>query len=247
MITALIIDDEPSAVETLELMIRRYVPEITDLRSTTEPSQGLHLLKTWNPRLLFLDIQMPVMNGFDILRQFPQISFNVIFTTAYDQYAIQAIRFSALDYLLKPIDADELRNAIDRFLVKEKTKQVEESMYANLLHNINAKNKEDFKLTVATTSGTYFYHPADIIRLEAESNYTRFYFTQHKPILTSRTLKEYDEILRDYGFIRVHKSHLVHKKHILNYSRDGVLTMSDNSKVEVSRRRKEEVMGMLKT
>lgn len=227
-------------------MLERYVPEITDLRSATEPTEGIHILKTWNPHLLFLDIQIPVMNGFDILKQFPQINFSIIFTTAYDHYAIQAIRFSALDYLLKPIDADELRAAIDRFIAKEANKQNEESLYNNLLHNITVKRKEDFKLALATTAGTYFYQPEEIIRLEAESNYTWFFFTQQKALLTSRTLKEYEEILLDHGFIRTHKSHLVNKKHVVQITRDGTLTMIDQSIVEISRRRKEEVVDQLK-
>jgi two-component system LytT family response regulator len=246
MIKALIIDDESPAVETLELMLQRYIPEITDVKSTTEPSEGVYILKTWNPQLLFLDIQMPVMNGIEILKQFPRIDFTIIFTTAYDQYAIQAIRFSALDYLLKPIDADELRAAMDRYLEKEEGKQNETSLYNNLLHNISVKHKEDFKLALATTAGTYFFHPEEIIRLEAESNYTRFFFTHQKPLLTSRTLGDYEEFLMDYGFIRTHKSHLVNKKHAVRITREGTLAMIDQSTVEISRRRKDEVMLLLK-
>lgn len=246
MIKALIIDDEPAAVETLQLMIARYIPEITDLRSTNEPSEGIYLLKSWHPQLLFLDIQIPVMNGFDILRQFPQIHFSLIFTTAYDHYAIQAIRFSALDYLLKPIDADELRAAMDRFIARQTDTRNEEPLYNNLLHNITVRNKGDFKLALSTTAGTYFYHPEEIIRLEGESNYTRFYFTRHKPLLTSRTLREYEDILVEYGFIRTHKSHLINKKHVVRISREGEIVMVDESHIEISRRRKEEVIGLLK-
>lgn len=246
MIKALIIDDEPAAVDTLQLMLRRYVPEITELKSTNEPSEGVHLLKTWQPQLLFLDIQIPVMNGFEILKQFPHINFSIIFTTAYDQYAIQAIRFSALDYLLKPIDADELRAAMDRFVMKEGWKQNEEPLYNNLLHNFSVKRKEDFKLALATTAGTYFYSPEDIVRLEAESNYTRFFFTHQKPLLTSRTLGEYEDILVGYGFIRTHKSHLINKKHAIRITPEGMLAMIDKSIVEISRRRKDEVKTLLK-
>lgn len=246
MIKALIIDDEPPAVETLQLMLNRYIPEITEIRSTTEPAEGVFILKSWNPHLLFLDIQMPIMNGFEILKQFPQIEFSIIFTTAYDQYAIQAIRFSALDYLLKPIDADELRHAMNRYLAREEGKQNEKSLYHNLLHNISVKRKEEFKLALTTTAGTYFYHPEEIIRLEAESNYTRFYFTHRKPLLTSRTLGEYDEILMDYGFVRTHKSHLINKKHTVRITPEGTLIMVDQSIVEISRRRKEEVKDLLK-
>lgn len=243
---ALIIDDEPSAIATLSLMIERYTPEVSELKTTTDPAEGVFLLRSWQPRVLFLDIQMPAMNGFDVLRQFPEIPFHIVFTTAYDQYAIHAIRFSALDYLLKPIDADELRSAMDRVVAQESSLQAREQLYSNLLHNLNARTKADFKLTVATTSGHYFYAPQDIIRLEAESNYTRFYFVNQRPILTSRTLKEYEEILVDHGFIRTHKSHLVNVRHVSSFAREGFLTMADGSTVDVSRRRKEEVAEQLR-
>ena len=121
MIKALIIDDEPSAVNTLRLMLERYVPEIKELKSTNDAQEGLQLINTFKPQLLFLDIQMPMMTGFELLKQVPEINFNIIFTTAHDKYAIDAIRFSALDYLLKPIDADELRAAADKFIIKETT------------------------------------------------------------------------------------------------------------------------------
>src|SRR5205085_2409715 len=117
-IKALIIDDEITAVKTLSLMVQHYIPEITMLQTTIDVHEGLHLIKTFEPNLLFIDIQMPVMSGFELLRQVPQVNFSIIFTTAHDEYAIDAIRFSALDYLLKPIDADELRNSFERFLEK---------------------------------------------------------------------------------------------------------------------------------
>ena len=246
MIKALIIDDEPSAVNTLRLMLERYIPEIKELRSTNDPNEGIHLLKTFRPDLLFLDIQMPLMNGFEVLKHFPQIHFKIIFTTAHDQYAIQAIRFSALDYLLKPIDADELREAFDRFLGKEIVRLGEQALYNNLLHNINARDQKEFKLALATTEGTYFYHPEEIIRLEGESNYTKFFFTNKKTLLASKTLKDFEEILVGHGFIRIHKSHLINKKHVINLTGEQ-LTMMDASKVEISRRRKEEVMENLRS
>ncbi len=246
MIKALIIDDEPAAVKTLQLMLQRYVPEIDNLKATNDPAEGIHLLKTFQPDILFLDIQMPVMNGFDILKHFPQVNFNIIFTTAFDEYAIQAIRFSALDYLLKPIDADELRTAVDKFMIKEVLQKSNQGLYKNFLQNINSKNKEDFKLALSTSEGTFFYFPHQIIRLEGESNYTKFFFTEKKPMLTSKTLKEFEEILSAHGFIRIHKSHMINKKHISNLSGEGVVTMADQSKVEISRRRRAEVVEFLK-
>jgi two-component system LytT family response regulator len=246
MIKALIVDDEPSAVNTLRLMLERYIPEITMLRSTNDPQDALPLIKSFQPDLLFLDIQMPVLTGFELLKRIPHFSFEIIFTTAHDQYAIQAIRFSALDYLLKPIDADELRAAFDKFISRNNLKIGNQPLYQNLMHNISVVDKKDFKLAVPTSEGTFFYFPDEIIRLEGESNYTRFFFSGKKPMLVSKTLKEYEELLMGHGFIRVHKSHLINKKHVVNYTNDGQLVLADQSKVEVSRRRKEEVMEALK-
>jgi two-component system, LytTR family, response regulator len=243
---ALIIDDESTAIQTLSLMIEHYIPEITMLKTTTDPYEGLLLLQNYAPPLLFIDIQMPLMNGFELLKKVPKINFSIIFTTAHDEYAIDAIRFSALDYLLKPIDTDELQNAFKRFKEKQNNNTVAEPLYNNFMYNLNVKDKKDFKLALPTLQGTFFYKPEQIIRLEGEGNYTKFFFADKKFLLTTYTLKNYEDILINYGFIRIHKSHLVNKAHVINYLSDGILTMSDYSKVEVSRRRKEDVMEVLK-
>lgn len=156
MIRALIIDDEPSAVKTLSLLLSHYAPEIRELKSTNDPHDGLRLIKTWQPDLLFLDIQMPLMTGFGLLKQLPEINFNIIFTTAHDQYAIEAIRFSALDYLMKPIDGEELQQAIKRYITKQSLTESNKPLYNNFLHNIHATNRTEFKLAIATTEGTFF-------------------------------------------------------------------------------------------
>lgn len=245
MIKALIIDDEPAAVKTLTLMLQHYAPEITEWKSANDPRQGLHLLQEWKPDLLFLDVQMPVMNGFELLKQVPEINFNIIFTTAFDEYAVEAIRFSAVDYLLKPIDGEELQAAVKRYIARVAAAFNNKPLYHNFLQNIHAHTKNEFKLALPTTQGTFFYKPGEIIKLEGESNYTRFFFNTGKTLLTSRTLKEYEEILEGHGFIRVHKSYMVNKTHITNCTASGVLTLTDNAKVEISRRRREEVMGKI--
>lgn len=246
MIKALIIDDEPSAVKTLSLLVAHYIPEIQELKGTNDPHDGLRLIKTWQPDLLFLDIQMPVMTGFGLLKQLPEINFNIIFTTAHDQYAIEAIRFSALDYLMKPINGDELKEAVQRFLKKQTSVLNNKSLYNNFLDNIHSASRNDFKLAISTTEGTVFYRPDDIIRLEGDGNYTRFYFRGNKTLLTSRTLKEYEGLLQPHGFIRTHKSYMVNKVYVVNYCNDGQLIMIDGSQVEISRRRKEDVIARLK-
>ncbi len=246
MIKSLIIDDEQSATNTLRLMLDRYVPQINEVKSTNNAHEGIELIKTFQPHLLFLDIQMPAMTGFELLKKLPHINFSIIFTTAHDEYAIDAIRFSALDYLLKPIDADELQAAFKRFLEKNIPSKGRYDLYENFMYNINAHNKKDFKLALPTLQGTFFYLPDEIIRLEGEGNYTKFFFGDKTTLLTTHTIKNYEEILVDHGFIRVHKSHLINKKHVINYMNDGLLTMADSSKVEISRRRKEDVMDILK-
>jgi len=246
VIKALIIDDELSAIHTLQLMVERYVPEISAVETAIGSYDGMNKIALIKPDILFLDVQMPVMTGFELLKKTGAGDMSVIFTTAYDKYAIEAIRFSALDYLLKPIDADELRQAIDRYKIHCKQRDGQQGLYNNLLHNISAGSQQEFKLALPTLEGTYFFSPHEIIRLEGESNYTWFHFAKQKPLLISRTLKEYEEILSGHGFIRVHKSHIVNKEHVISSHAQGVLVMLDQSRVEVSRRRREEVMEALK-
>jgi len=245
-VKALIIDDESTAVKTLSLMIQHYVPEITELKTTTDPYEGLLLVQSFKPHLLFIDIQMPLMSGFEFLKKVEKPEFSIIFTTAHDEYAIDAIRFSALDYLLKPIDTDELQNSFKRFRQKQENNNGTEILYRNFMYNLNVKNKNDFKLALPTLQGTFFYKPEEIIRLEGEGNYTKFFFSDKTSLMTTYTLKNYEDVLLNYGFLRVHKSHLINKAHVVNYTIDGMLTMTDFSKVEISRRRKEDVMEILK-
>lgn len=245
MVKAFILDDEPSAVTTLTLMLKRYVPEITHIQSATHPVQAIQAIQSFLPHLVFLDIQMPVTNGFEWLKKIPAMTFDVIFTTAYDNYAIQAIRFSALDYLLKPINSTELRAAVNRFLVKRNVKEEQGLLYKNLLHNVHNEQK-NFKLAVSTIDGCFFFSTDEIIRLEAEGSYTRVLFTDRKPLLISRTLKDYEELLEGHGFIRIHKSHLVNSLYVTAIDSQGHAVLSDGSQVEVSRRRKGEVIEILK-
>lgn len=246
MLKALIIDDEPSAVNTMRLMLQHFAPQVTEVQSTTSPVEGLQLLKDFAPQLLFLDIQMLIMDGFELLTKAYPLSCSVIFTTAFDQHAIQAIRFSALDYLLKPIDAEELRSAIGRYMDMQTAITETASLHYNLLENIRL-NPQEAKLALPTTEGTFFYAPEEIIRLEGEGNYTRFFFQSRKPLLLAKTLKDYEELLLQYGFIRVHKSHIINRSCIASMSADGWLVLQDGARIKVSRRRKEEVANLLRS
>jgi len=246
MIKALIIDDEQVAVNVLSLMIERHLPEINIVRSTTNPAKALQLLTSYDPDIVFLDIEMPYQNGFELLKALPEITFDIVFTTAYDKYAIQAIKFSALDYLLKPIDADELKETFNRFVQKTIVNQNRDDAVKNLLANLQQQNKTYHKLALPTANGLQFFLPQDIIRCEGMSNYTKFYFSNHHSITTSKTIKEYEEILIPHKFIRIHKSHLINAEFVSGYaSQNCNLIMKDGSLVEVSRRRKKEVLEEL--
>ena len=241
-------------MNVVKLLLQKHVPEVTDIKTAIGSVNGARAIEQFRPDLVFLDIEMPMMSGFDLLENFPDYSFEVIFITAYDHYAIKAIRFSALDYLLKPVDVDELKQAVERFVVrrtpdgeKKKSNTDQRSSYNNLLHNLKTEKPKDYRLAIASLEGTSFYQTDEIIRCEADGNYTKFFLLNKKPVMTSRTLKEYDEILSDHDFIRVHRAHLVNKKHIASFSGDHELKMKDNSTVEVSRRRWDAVKQQLLT
>ncbi|MBX2925320.1 MAG: response regulator transcription factor [Chitinophagaceae bacterium] len=246
MIRILIVDDEPSAANILQLLIEKNISGISEIKTCTDPQLALKLIHEYQPSLLMLDIEMPYMNGFDLLNRVGSWNFDVVFTTAYDKYAIKAIRFSALDYLLKPIDLVDLKNAVGRHIIKKEQQPVsQELLVNNLISNLQQKDATSFKLALSTQEGYYFYEAKDILRCEGENNYTHFYFINSKPLIVSRTLKEFEEILSDHGFIRVHKSHLVNSAHITRFDKEGLLWFPDGSNVTVSRRKKEEVLRAL--
>ncbi len=246
MLNILIIDDEPAAGSILKLLIKKHVNHPLDIQYCSSPEEGLVILKTFQPSLLMLDIEMPVMNGFDFLSKAAPWNFNVIFTTAYDKYAIKAIRFSALDYLLKPIDVTELQNAINRHLLAtDQQQQSPHQLVSNLMDNLQQKIPENFKLALSTMQGVFFFEPAEIIYCEGVGNYTRFHFTSRSPMLVSRTIKEYEELLNDHHFLRVHKSYLVNLNHVGKYEKEGVLWMSNGNEITVSRRKKDEVKSRI--
>lgn len=241
MIKALIIDDEVSAANVLQLMIERHIPEISELRIATKIDKATTLFQEFQPDIVFQDIVMPEKNGFEFLKELNHTGFEIIFTTAYNEYAIQAIRFSALDYLLKPINADDLKQAMGRFLQKRIHKNESDALLKNLLHNLAQKEKANFRLAVPTSTGSVFFSPVEIIRCEGEGNYTWFYLTGNRKHLSAKTMKEYEEILLHHNFLRIHKSHLVNKSFVRNYLNEGSVLLHDKTKLPVSRQRKEEV------
>lgn len=245
MVKILILDDEASAGNILKILIEKHISVATDIRYCASPKEALEILQTFSPSLIMLDIEMPLFNGFDFLNMANENNFDVIFTTAYDQYAIKAIRFSALDYLLKPIDILELQNAVNRHIIKQQS-QDHRLLVSNLLTNLQQKDPKDFKLALSTSEGVFFYDPLEILYCEGENNYTRFIFTNAKPMLISKTLGEYEDLLRDHGFVRIHKSYLINARYVLKVDREGTLLMRDNKSLPISKRRKEIVMNTLK-
>lgn len=246
MLKILIVDDEEAAGNILKVLIEKYILMEKEVLFCSSPQEALDLLPVYQPGLLMLDIEMPGMNGFDLLNHAANADFDVIFTTAYDKYAIKAIRFSALDYLLKPIDRVELQNAINRHVIKAQfpQHQQQKKLVDNLIHNLQQKNKSDFKLGVSVKEGVFLFELKNIICLEGQNNYTKFFFDHQRPLLVSKTIKEYEDILSEYQFMRVHKSYLVNKAHVKKVDKEGLLWLSNDVQVPVSRRRKSEIMEM---
>jgi len=246
MIKAMIVEDKTAAIELLRYIIKEHCPEITSVVSATSVAEALPLIHNFQPDILFLDIQMPQETGFDLLAKVKQWNFEVIFTTAYNEFAIQAIRFSALDYLLKPIEPDALIQAVERYKSKRLYSKGGEALYRNFIHNITAEAGRPLKLALPGMSDIQYVDTRDIMRLQADRNYTRFYFTKAKPFISSKTLLEYEKTLDGSGFIRVHKSHLVNSMHIASYDKTGIITMSDGTQVEASRRKRDVVVNLFK-
>lgn len=248
MIRILIIDDEHKARNILHHYLVEHIPEAMDIRQADGVDVAIAMLGEFSPDIVFLDVEMPVKSGFDFLVEVKSPSFDIIFTTAYNQYAIQAIRFSALDYLLKPIDADELKGAVQRHLDQKASTREKEELYQNLVRNLGKKDTRDFKIAVSSADGARFFMIDDIIRIEADSSYAHIFLIEGKRFTASKTLKYFEEMLEDYSFIRIHKSHLINPAHLLQVNGDhSIAVMRDGSQVEISRRKKDDVKNLIKT
>lgn len=245
MIKILIIDDEDAAGNILKVLIEKYITAPIQILYCQNAKEALVQLPIFCPSLVMLDIQMPNMNGFDFLNSISDHNFDVIFTTAFDQYAIKAIRFSALDYLLKPIDVIELQTAVNRHIDKQKN-QGQQLLVTNLISNLKQKDSKNFKLALSISEGVFFFDPMEILYCEGENNYTRFTFTKHKPMMVSKTLGEYEELLAEHGFLRIHKSHLVNAEYVAKVDKEGMVIMTDGKQLTISKRRKEAIMLTLK-
>lgn len=246
MIRTIVIDDEEKGRESLVYSIGKYCPDIELIAVCESPEKGIDIIKSLKPALVFLDIQMPVFSGFDVLSRVSPIDFEVIFVTSYDKYAIKAIRFSALDYLLKPIDIDELIQAVRR--AKENISKEESGhKYASVLHNINHPQGEIERLAIPTLDGIDFFQTDEIIYLQASGSYTSIFLTGKKNQLVSKNLKDFEVMLITQGFCRVHNSYLINMKHVRKYIKGegGYVILTDDHHVDISRRRKDVFLNLL--
>lgn len=245
-ISCIIVDDEVNNIENLSSLLARYCNEVTIVAKAINAIEGIELIEKYKPDLVFLDIQMPEKSGFDMLRSIPQINFEIIFITAYDQYGIQAIKFSALDYLLKPIVIPELKIAVQKARQKIIAKQKNASI-ENLLEYIIKGQKGTPKIALPTLTEIMYVKVDDIVRCEASDNYTTFYLQNNEKILVCKTLKEYAELLKPHHFIRTHQSHLVNIHFVRSLLNEdgGVLLLNNSTKIPISRQNKENVKAML--
>jgi two-component system LytT family response regulator len=245
MLNAIIIDDEASGVESLQILLGKYCPSVNVAGVATSGDEAQKKIQELKPDLIFLDIEMPYGSGFDLLKKISKITFDIIFTTAYDRYAIKAIKHNAIDYLLKPIDPDELIQAVKKSEERKEKGTIEFSS-ADLIEALG-KSKRTQKLSIKTMDGIVFVNPADIIRLKADSNYTEIFLVNSKKIMASKTLKEFEKALAGMNFFRIHNSHLINLEHVEKYVRGegGCVTMTDASSLEVSRNKKNELLSLL--
>jgi two-component system, LytTR family, response regulator len=244
-IKAIIVDDEQHCIDALQTMLQKKCPEVTVLGGVNSVREAKELIIELQPDVVFLDVEMPHQNGFELLKMFDKITFDVIFTTAYEQYALKAIKFNALDYLLKPFSVKELQDAIQKCIsrrnaVNSGQPEATISPLEVFLQNMKTLHQTHKKIALPTINGLVFMPVQNIVRCESTGNYTRIFFTDKKNLMVSRPLKEFEELLTDVDFFRVHNSHLINLQQMQSYiqGEGGFALMSDGTQVEISRRRK---------
>lgn len=241
MIRTILIDDEEDSRIILKNYLAIYCPEVEVIAEANGVASGLESIQDYQPELVFLDVRLSPGSSFDILQQVSEINFEIIFVTAYDAYAVRAIRFSAIDYLLKPVDVDELVKAVSK--AGEKLKQDGTHVrYEIFKENLNVLNEQFGRIVLPTMEGFIVAEVRNIVRCEADRNYTKFIFADGKQMMIPRTLKIYDELLSQQGFFRVHQSHLVNIQQVTEYKRrkkGGIAILRDQTEIPVSENRKD--------
>lgn len=244
-ITTILIDDERSSLRNLEQKIVEYCPELKIISVVEQPAEAIFLIRHHKPDVIFLDIEMPHMNGFRMLNELDGYAGEIIFTTAYSHYTIDAIRFSAFDYLMKPVVIEELQEAVRR-LGRQLSTRTRDRL--DVLRGALGKTRtQDDRMAVPTGDGLEFIQMKNIIRIESSSNYSRIFLSSGKPLLVTRLLKEFEEMLRPYRFYRVHNVHLINLNYVRKYVRGdgGKVIMENGDEIEVSRRRKDEFLKLI--
>jgi two-component system LytT family response regulator len=238
-LNTVIIDDEEDAVSFIRSIIKEYCTGLEVTGHAFDAMQGISLIREKNPDLVLLDVEMPHGSGFDLLAQFPQKDFDVIFITAFNHYAIKAIKFSAVDYILKPININEFIDAIEKVTEKRRLPGHSVRNYETLLENLSMTSPT--RLAIPTSEGMEYLNTRDIIRIEADRSYSWFFLTGKRKILVSKNLKEYQDLLNDRNFFRSHNSHLINLEHVKRYIRSdgGAIEMTDGSNVPISRTKRD--------
>lgn len=247
MIRCVIVDDESKAREILVEMLKLYCSNVEVVGQAQNVSKAYEVIKMLKPDLVLLDIKMPDGSGFDLLNKFSKIDFKVVFITAHEEYAIKAFRFSALDYILKPIDPTDLISAVEKASGANNVNDINEQFKTLKDNFYNGTISQEKKIVLKTTENIYIISIKDVIRCQSEKNYTYFYFKNRERIIVSKTLKDFDEILTDYGFMRIHRSNLINLSYIDRFekSEGGFLVMKDGSRVDVSHRKKEALLSYI--
>jgi two-component system LytT family response regulator len=249
MITALLIDDDDNLRAGMKSLLSRYAPEIAIMGEADSVKTGTELLLKTEPQVVFLDIHLGDGSGFDLLEEVNKrgkLNSQIVFITAHEQYAIKAFRFSALDFLLKPVDPDELEKVISK--IKNVLVKSESVAHIDLLLENIRKKVDNFKrIALSTADGIHLFEISDIIRCESEDNYTKFYIKNNKPVMISKTLKEYEDLLTEHGFERIHQSHLINLAYLKSYIKKdgGYVVMADNSNLPISQRKKERLQELI--
>lgn len=245
-LSAVIVDDESNNRASLKKMCEKYVENLVIEGAAESVAMAKEIIDRADPDIVFLDIRMPTEDGFELLKKYEEVPFDVIFTTAYDQYAIKAFRFSAIDYLLKPISIPELQEAVEK-VRKKKIDNLKSPITPIEALKENLSSGTFDKIALPTSEGFTFVKRDDIVRCEASGNYTIFYLVDGTKYVITKTLKHYDEMLSEDGFFRVHKSHLVHLKYVEKFIRgkQGYVQLPDGKNIEVSTRKRDELLKHL--
>jgi two-component system, LytTR family, response regulator len=246
MITTILVEDETQSRELLTKLIQKYCKDVEILATAANVKQAVEVINKHRPDLIFLDITMPDGTGFDLLEKVSPITFDIIFTTATDKHAIKAIKYAALDYLLKPIDVEELKTSVHKLIQKKSNLNTVENL-SQLLSNLRDSSDSYQKITLPTGNAYEIVYTKDIIRCEAEGSYTSFFMTSGKRYLVTYGLIHYEELLPEKEFIRIHRHHLVNINHVTRYLKtEGFAIMRDEAKIEVARRKKDEFLEVLR-